>query len=310
MKNNLSNIKKAIKYLNSNHCVGIPTETVYGLAANAYSSVATAKIFKIKKRPKKNPLIVHYFNLEMLKKDCEINEIFLKLYKKYSPGPISYILKLKKNSLISKNVTNKKNTLAVRFPKHQLTRNLLKRLNYPLAAPSANISTKISPVSKKDVKDEFGNKLKFILDGGSSKVGLESTIISLVKKPEILRLGGLEVKKIDKILKTNFKFIKKNKKIIVPGQSNFHYSPGIPIRLNVKKPFSDEAFILIQKRKYFDKNHFYLSKSKNLNEAGKKLYTTLRKIKKLKYKKIAIEKIPNTGLGQTINDRLKRASKI
>ena len=159
-------------------------------------------------------------------------------------------------------------------------------------------------------QDEFGNKLKFILDGGSSKVGLESTIISLVKKPEILRLGGLEVKKIDKILKTNFKFIKKNKKIIVPGQSNFHYSPGIPIRLNVKKPFSDEAFILIQKRKYFDKNHFYLSKSKNLNEAGKKLYTTLRKIKKLKYKKIAIEKIPNTGLGQTINDRLKRASKI
>ena len=183
-------------------------------------------------------------------------------------------------------------------------------MSYPLAAPSANIYTQLSPVSKKDVKDEFGNKLKFILDGGSSKVGLESTIISLVKKPEILRLGGLEVKKIDKILKTNFKFIKKNKKIIVPGQSNFHYSPGIPIRLNVKKPFSDEAFILIQKRKYFDKNHFYLSKSKNLNEAGKKLYTTLRKIKKLKYKKIAIEKIPNTGLGQTINDRLKRASKI
>ena len=109
MKNNLSNIKKAVKYLNKNQCIAIPTETVYGLAANAYSSSATSKIFKLKNRPKRNPLIVHYYNLRLLKKDCEINKIFLKLYKKYSPGPISYILKLKKNSLISKNVTNKKN---------------------------------------------------------------------------------------------------------------------------------------------------------------------------------------------------------
>mgnify|MGYP000586454590 FL=1 len=253
---------------------------------------------------------MHYYKAQDIKNDCEINDNFKKLYKRFCPGPLTFVLKLKKQSKISKYVTNGKKTLAVRFPKKIVTRKLLRSLSYPLAAPSANIYTQLSPVSKKDVKDEFGNKLKFILDGGSSKVGLESTIISLVKKPEILRLGGLEVKKIDKILKTNFKFIKKNKKIIVPGQSNFHYSPGIPIRLNVKKPFSDEAFILIQKRKYFDKNHFYLSKSKNLNEAGKKLYTTLRKIKKLKNKKIAIEKIPNTGLGQTINDRLKRASKI
>jgi len=108
MKNNLSNIKKAIKYLNKNQCVGIPTETVYGLAANAYSSAATNKIFKLKKRPQKNPLIVHYYDLKFLKKDCVINKHFLKLYRKYSPGPISYILKLKKNSLISKNVQTKK----------------------------------------------------------------------------------------------------------------------------------------------------------------------------------------------------------
>ena len=310
MKKDLSNIKKSKYLLDRNHCVAIPTETVYGLAGNAYSDKAILKIYKLKKRPKSNPLIVHYYKAQDIKNDCEINDSFKKLYKRFCPGPLTFVLKLKKQSKISKYVTNGKKTLAVRFPKKIVTRKLLRSLSYPLAAPSANIYTQLSPVSKKDVKDEFGNKLKFILDGGSSKVGLESTIISLVKKPEILRLGGLEVKKIDKILKTNFKFIKKNKKIIVPGQSNFHYSPGIPIRLNVKKPFSDEAFILIQKRKYFDKNHFYLSKIKNLNEAGKKLYTTLRKIKKLKYKKIAIEKIPNTGLGQTINDRLKRASKI
>ena len=139
MKNNLSNIKKAIKYLNKNQCIGIPTETVYGLAANAYSSVATSKIFRLKKRSKKNPLIVHYYNLNLLKNDCEINDLFLRLYKKYSPGPISYILKLKKNNLISKNVTNNENTLAVRFPSHPIARLLLKRLDYPLAAPSANI---------------------------------------------------------------------------------------------------------------------------------------------------------------------------
>ena len=198
MKNNLSNIKKALNFLNKGQCVGIPTETVYGLAANAYSSKATAKIFKLKKRPKKNPLIVHYYNLKLLKKDCEFNELFLKLYKKYSPGPITFILRLNRQSSISKNVTNNKKTLAVRFPSHPLTRNLLKKLKYPLAAPSANISTKISPVSKKDVKEEFGSKISFIIDGGQSKIGVESTIIKLVNKPQILRLGGIPKNQITK----------------------------------------------------------------------------------------------------------------
>mgnify|MGYP001304504794 CR=1 FL=1 len=309
MKKDLSNIKKAKVLLDKKHCVAIPTETVYGLAANAYSDEATLRIFKLKKRPRFNPLIVHYFKFNDLINDCEINNNFKKLYNRFCPGPLTFVLKLKKKSKISKYVTNGKKTLAVRFPKNLITRKLLKSLNYPLAAPSANIYTQISPVSKNDVKDEFKNKIKFILDGGRSKIGLESTIISLVKKPEILRLGAISINKINKILKTNTKY-SKQKKIIAPGQSKFHYSPGIPIRLNVKKAFSDEAFILIQKRKYFDKNHFYLTKKKNLNEAGMKLYETLRRIKKLKFKKIAIEKIPNKGIGQTINDRLKRASKI
>ncbi len=307
MKNNLSNIKKAIKYLNKNECVGIPTETVYGLAANAYSSIATAKIFKLKKRPKKNPLIVHYYDLKMLERDCRINDIFLKLYKKYSPGPISYILKVKKNSLISKNVTNNKNTLAVRFPSHKLTRNLLKQLNYPLAAPSANISTKISPVSKKDVKEEFGKKLNMILDGGQSKIGVESTIISLIKKPKVLRLGGIPKHQIKKYLKFNLSYQKKSK-IKSPGQEKIHYSPYIKLRLNIKNPNKNEAFILIKKRKKMNTNYFYLSKKNNLKEAAKNLYKTLRLIKNKKFKSIAVEKIPNKGFGEVINDRLKRAS--
>ena len=307
MKNNLSNIKKSKYYLDKNECVAIPTETVYGLAGNAYSNKATSKIFRLKKRYKKNPLIVHYSSFEILKKDCYINNHFYKLYKKFCPGPITFVLKLKKDSKISKNVTNNKKTLAVRFPSHPLTKKLLKLLNYPLAAPSANISTKISPVSKEDVIEEFGNKIKFILNGGRCKIGLESTIISLLGRPKILRLGGIEKSRINYIFKRNLQYNKIDK-ITVPGQSNLHYSPGIPIRLNILKPKFSEAFILIKKRKKTSKSYYYLSKTKNLKEAGKNLYKILRKIKNNNYKSIAVEKIPNIGFGEAINDRLKRAS--
>ena len=309
MRKNLSNIKKAINYLNNDECVAIPTETVYGLAGNAYSDKATSKIFTLKKRPKRNPLIVHYYNLKYLKKDCIINNSFIRLYKKFCPGPISFVLKLKKNSLISKNVTNKKKTIAVRFPKHSITRNLLKRLSYPLAAPSANISSKISPVSKNDVIEEFGKKIKFILDGGQSRIGLESTILSLIKKPQILRLGGLEKNYINKFLQTKAKLIKKSN-IVMPGQVKLHYSPQIPIRLNVRYPRQNEAFILIKKRNFSAKNYFYLTKNQNLKEAARNLYKMLRLIKKKKFKHIAVENIPNKGFGEAINDRLIRASKF
>ena len=309
MKNNLSNIKKAIKYLNNNECIGIPTETVYGLAANAYSDKATRKIFNLKKRPKKNPLIVHYYSLNDLKKDCILDLNFFRLYKKFCPGPISFVLKLKNDSRISENVTNKKKTIAIRFPSHKLTRSLLKFLEFPLAAPSANLSKQISPVSKSDVIEEFGKKIKFTLDGGQSKIGVESTIVNLIGKPKILRLGGIERNSIEKVFIKNkkLKYIKKN--IVVPGQGEVHYSPGIPIRLNINKPKKQEAFILIKKRKYSKKNFYYLSKKNNLKEAAKNLYKTLRKIKKNKFKSIAVEKIPNIGFGETINDRLIRASK-
>ena len=308
MKNNLSNIKKSKYYLDKSECVAIPTETVYGLAGNAYSNKATLKIFNLKKRTKKNPLIVHYHNLKILNNDCITNSQFFKLYKKFCPGPLTFVLKLKKNSMISKNVTNNKKTLAIRFPSHPLTKKLLKLLNYPLAAPSANISTKISPVSKDDVKEEFGNEIKFILDGGRSKIGFESTIISLVDKPKILRLGGMERSKINKVLNKNIKYDRTNKKITVPGQSKLHYSPGIPIKLNTLKPKNNEAFILIKKRKKSYKNYYYLSKTKNLKQAAKNLYKLLRMIKNKNYKSIVVEKIPNIGFGEVINDRLKRAS--
>ena len=310
MKINLANIKKAQNLLNKKECVAIPTETVYGLAGNAYSDQACQKIFRLKKRPKYNPLIVHYYDYKKMKKDCNYNDNFLKLYKRFCPGPITFILNLKKNSKISKIATNKKMSLAVRFPKHLITRNLLKVLKFPLAAPSANLSSQISPVCTKDVKEDFGKKIKFVLDGGRSSIGLESTIIDIRNKPKILRLGGLEVATIEKVLNKKILINNKPSKISAPGQIKLHYSPGIPIRLNAKNTKDKEAFLLINKKKEAQSNHYYLSKTDNLKEAAKNLYSVLRKIKKDKYKSIAVAKIPHKGLGKTINDRLIRASKF
>ena len=309
MKSSQSNIKKAKKFLDKNYCVAVPTETVYGLAGNAYSNVSVKKIFYLKKRPINNPLIVHYYDINKLKEDCHINDDFIKLYDKFSPGPITYVLKLKKNSKISKFVNNRQNSLAVRFPKHNLLRMLLKKLNYPLAAPSANISTRLSSVQASDVVDEFGSKIKYVLDGGKCQIGLESTIINLLDKPLILRLGGLDISKIEKVLKKKILIKNNSKKKIAPGQFRLHYSPGVPLRINVKKPKKEEAFILIKKRKVSYKNYFYLSDKNNLKHAAKNLYSLLRKISKRGFKMIAVEKIPNKGIGKTINDRIKRASK-
>ena len=310
MKINLANIKKAKKLLNKSECIAIPTETVYGLAANAYSDIACKKIYKLKKRPKNNPLIVHYLSNKILKKDCIFNKNFLKLYKKFCPGPITFILDLKKSSKISKIVTNKKKSLAVRFPKHPVTRNLLKNINFPLAAPSANISSRVSAVSSSDVKDDFGKKVKYVLEGGKSSIGLESTIIDIRKKPKILRLGGLKISAIEKVLNKKIVIENNPSKISSPGQFKLHYSPGIPIRLNVKTIIKKEAYLSIRKLKKNKSNFYFLSKNGNLKEAAKNLYSTLRKIKKDKYKSIAVSKIPDKGLGKTINDRLKRASKF
>jgi L-threonylcarbamoyladenylate synthase len=310
MKSIQSNIKKAKKYLDKNDCIAVPTETVYGLAGNAYSNIAVKKIFKLKKRPVNNPLIVHYYDINKLKQDCYINDNFIKLFNKFSPGPITFILKLKKNSKISNFVTNKQKTLAVRFPKHLLFRKLLKNLNYPLAAPSANISTKLSSVQASDVIEEFGSKIKYILNGGKCQIGVESTIINLTTKPTILRFGGLDILKIEKILKKKVVIDTSSKKKISPGQFPLHYSPGIPLRTNVKDPKNNEAFLLIKKRKITFKNYYYLSKKNDLKQAAKNLYSLLRSIKKDGYKMIAVEKIPNIGIGKTLNDRLNRASKF
>ena len=204
--------------------------------------------------------------------------------------------------------TARKKTIAVRIPKHKVTRNLLEILKVPLAAPSANISSKLSPTCANDVVDEFGNKIKFILDGGQCQIGLESTIINLIGKPTILRPGSITAEKIQKILKKKIIINKTQKNINGPGQLKLHYFPGIPVTMNIVHPKKNQAFIGFGKKFKEGKNHFNLSKNGNLQEAANNLYKTLRKIKKRNFKSIAITKIPKVGIGNAINDRLKKAS--
>ena len=304
----LGNLKKAKKNMENNNVIGIPTETVYGLAGNAYSNISVKKIFKLKRRPAFNPLIIHFKNLNDLKNDVMVNTNFKKLYNAFCPGPITFILKKKKKSRISKIATAGKETIAVRIPRHKVARNLLSILKFPLAAPSANISSKLSPTSAKDVLEEFGNKIKFILDGGQCKIGLESTILDLTGKPSVLRPGSITIEKIQKILKKKIKIKKNLKKIKAPGQLKLHYSPGIPVKMNRKNIEKHQALIGFGKKFKVGKNYFNLSKKGNLKEAANNLYKTMRKIRKRNFKSIAVVKIPNTEIGYAINDRLRKAS--
>ena len=314
MKNIYSNIfsfnkktlNKSVANLKKGNVVGLPTETVYGLAGNAYSKKSVNKIYKLKKRPKFNPLIVHYFDSKAAENDVIFNENFLKLYKRFCPGPITFVLKKKKKSKIKSSVTADLDTVAIRFPNHRIVRSILKKINFPLAMPSANLSMSISPVNALDVADEFKKKIKLIINGGKSRVGIESTVIDLTSSPKILRPGIIGPEIINRVVKTSAS--KKNLKIKSPGMLKKHYSPGIPIFLNQKNFNKKHAFITLG-NKYKDyKNCFNLSKKSDLKEAASNLYKTFRKIKKQGFKKIYVIKIPNLGPGIAINDRLKRAA--
>ena len=300
-------LKKTLYSLNRGNIASLPTETVYGLAGNAYSKKAIKKIFKLKKRPNKNPLIVHYYNITKAKKDVIFNKYFYSLYNKFCPGPITFVLKKNKKSKIQNLATANLTTVAIRFPKHRVTRSILKFAKFPLAMPSANLSEGLSPVNAQDVYEEFKNSLKIIIDGGRSKIGIESTVVDLTEKPKILRPGIISSKEIKDVLKTNLS--KKNSGIKSPGMLKKHYSPGIPVIIGKKPIKAEHAYMVFGKKYKKIDNYFYLSQKADLKEAAANLYKTMRKIKKKGYKKIFITKIPNKGLGIAINDRLKRASK-
>ena len=200
------------------------------------------------------------------------------------------------------------NTVAIRFPKHKIIRSILKHINFPLAMPSANKSTNVSPVTAEDVCDEFKRKIKLIIDGGRCKIGIESTVIDLSNESKILRPGIIDKFSIEKVLKRKLKKNVKNRKMKSPGMMQKHYSPGIPVLINQKKHDGKSAFIYLGNKHKNKSKFFSLSKNFNLNEAASNLYKIFRLIKKRGYKKIQIGKIPNLRSGIAINDRIKRAS--
>ena len=308
IKFNSKNLIKIINILKKDGIIGLPTETVYGLAGNAYSNSAIKKIFKIKKRLKKNPLIIHYYNLNHAKRDVLLDKKFYKIFKKFSPGPITYIVRKKSNSKIKPLACANLKTVGIRFPKNKIIREILKKLQFPLAMPSANKSSSVSPVKPLDVFEEFNNKIE-VVDGGVSKIGIESTVLNLVGKVCILRPGIITPKQIENILKIKLKTSTKQTIVKSPGSLKKHYSPGIPVCINKNKCPNNYAFITFGKKYPVTRNSFNLSRKSNLSEAARNLYKFFRSIKKRGYKKIYVVKIPNTGIGIAINDRLKRAAK-
>ena len=304
---NKKNLTKASKLIQSGKVIAIPAETVYGLAGNAYRTDAVKKIYSLKKRPKHNPLIVHFLNAASIAQEAIIPDVVKRLIKKFSPGPITYILSLKPGSKISKLVLNSQGQIACRIPKHKTFLEILKQSKVPIAAPSANLSNKVSTTRAIDVKKEFGTKLPLILDSKKISIGVESTVVSFGSTITIERPGAITKEMIQAVTKQRVQERNTNGTIVAPGQFKKHYSPGIPVFLNQKKAKPNGA-ILVWGRYKNAKNVFFLSKKSSLSEASRNLYILLRQAKEAGYQNISVTKIPNIGIGKAINDRLQRAA--
>ena len=306
---NKNKIENAKKLLRSGELVIFPTETVYGLGGNANDKNAIKRIYNIKKRPANNPIICHFESLQEIKKNFHLNKLEEILAKKLWPGPITLILRKKDKSNISHLVSNKSSYIGCRIPKDKIALQLLKNLNFPVAAPSANISERTSVTKFEDLDKKLIKKI-FTIKGEQSKLGLESTVIKVKKNSiEVLRLGSITPNEILKVAnKSKIKFITKSK--ISPGNLKKHYATQKKIRINVKKVNDDEGLINFGNNNLKSKIiNLNLSRNGNLKEASRNLFHFLHKLDQSKCKKIAIAPIPNVNLGLTINDRIKRASK-
>lgn len=288
--------------------VAFPTETVYGLGARADSNIAIKRIFDVKGRPAFNPLIVHVASIEMAKDIAIFDDQSNQLLKAFWPGPITFVLPLKSNSSISKLVTAGLSTVAIRFPSSTIAQRILLTANTPIAAPSANLSGKISPTSANQVFDSLNGKIDAILDGGVSQVGLESTIIS-TNPIRILRPGSITREKLENIGDVTLLNKDKASTITAPGQLKSHYAPISNVRLNVDYPSSHEILLGFGNIQNATLN---LSPSANLSEAASNLFRMLSEIDRIAIKNgiqtIAISPIPQKGIGAAINDRIERAA--
>ncbi|WP_299063557.1 L-threonylcarbamoyladenylate synthase [uncultured Polaribacter sp.] len=310
------NIQKAIALLTNEQLVAIPTETVYGLAGNIYSEKAIKSIFSTKKRPFFNPLIVHIHSVNSLVDIVtDIPEKAKLLANAFWPGSMTLVLK--KNNTIPDIITAGKDTVAVRVPNHPLTLKLLKQLPFPLAAPSANPFGSISPTKPTHVESYFKNDIQMVLDGGSCKNGIESTIIGFENnEPIIYRLGALDLEDIEAVVG---KISIKNKEEIspdAPGMLARHYAPTTrtflvdDVSSEVKNHQGKKIGILVFKKSLNNETitEIILSEKGSLKEAASKLYDSLHELDHQKLDVIITEKFPNNGLGTSINDRLQRAT--
>lgn len=304
-------IELAIQFLKRNELVAIPTETVYGLAANALYPEAVVKIFEVKQRPFFDPLIVHVHSIDEIQKYVTyVPMAVYELARHFSA--ITYVLP--KKDLIPDIVTSGHNTVGIRIPGHALTLELLQKLDFPLAAPSANPFGYVSPTTAQHVLDSLGGKIPYILDGGPCSVGVESTIISFETEiPTILRLGGTTVETIEEIIgKVDIRTQSKSNPE-APGLLDTHYAPHIPLYIEKCPPeYSHDEIGIIAFQHYHENiplhQQFVLSPSGDLSEAAKNLFHALRSLDNMPIKAIVAEVFPDKSLGKAINDRLRRAS--
>lgn len=314
-----TNIEEAIVALENNNIIALPTETVYGLAGNAFSESAIEKIFALKNRPHYNPLIVHIKSIDYLHLVAKkIPEIALQLASTFWPGPLTLVLKKQDN--IPSIVTGEKDTVGVRVPNHPVALELLKQLDFPLAAPSANPFGTISPTTAGHVYNYFSNTLDVILDGGPCIKGIESTIIGFENEcPVLYRQGSITLEAIEKITgKLKIKVNAGNDAPSAPGMLSRHYAPNTTtiltdnIDVEIEKYLGKRIGIL-----QFKKHSTYplvsaietLSAIGDTEEAAKNLYAAMHKLDQQNLDVIIAEKLPAIGLGLAINDKLERATK-
>ena len=311
-----TNVAHAISLLKQSCLVAIPTETVYGLAGNALSEAAVSKIFEVKNRPIFDPLIVHTNDLNRLENYVEaIPAPLLDLATAFMPGPLSILLQ--KKETIPDIVTAGLPKVAVRIPNHPMTLELLEKLDFPLAAPSANPFGYISPTTARHVMHQLDGKISYILDGGPCTVGLESTIVEYTSKGiRVLRKGGISIEAIERVVGKVLVQEHSSSHPAAPGMLKSHYAPKIPFVVEdmaviLKKYAPDRIGYLAFKKNTPDilqENQFLLSKEGDLIEAARNLFAFMRELDESDLDIIVAEFVPEFGLGRAINDKIRRAA--
>lgn len=313
LKPSSKTLKKAASLIKEGKLVAFPTETVYGLGADAFNPKAVAKIFEVKNRPFFDPLIVHIADFKDLKKVAlKIDEKVKILIKKFWPGPLTLVLP--KTKEVPEIVSAGLKTVAVRMPSHPVALKLIKEAQVPIAAPSANLFGHLSPTEAKHVASQLGEKIDLIIDGGKCPIGIESTILDLTSSPPaLLRAGGLVLEEIEKVI-GKVKIIKTSKKVRSPGQLPFHYAPKTPLKIlkekDFKLPKNIKAGLLAftpPKKKFPFKKIEVLSSKGDLSEAAANFFSALHRLDEACLDIIYAQPLPEIGLGRAMMERLKKS---